>query len=73
MAPPLDSDLVDYTDGSPMTAAQYAEDVSAFLMWAAAPKMEARKQLGFKVMIFLIILAVMLYFTKQKLWRDVDH
>ena len=38
------------------------------MMWAAEPHMEARKKLGFQVMIFLIVLAGMLYFTKKKVW-----
>lgn len=74
MSPPLGSDdLVEYGDSTKATKDQMAKDVSAFLMWAAEPKMEARKQLGMKVMIFLIILAFLLYLTKQKIWRDVEH
>lgn len=73
MAPPLSEEVVEYTDGTPMTVDQYARDVSAFLMWAAEPKLEARKQMGFRVMIFLLIFASLLYFTKKKLWRNVDH
>ena len=49
---------------------QYAKDVTAFLMWAAEPHMEARKRLGLQVMIFLLILSGLLYFTKQKVWAD---
>jgi cytochrome c1 len=73
MAPPLSDELVEYTDGSPMTTQQYAKDIAAFLMWAAEPKLEERKRIGFQVMVFLVVLAGLLYFTKQKLWRDVDH
>ena len=39
-------------------------------MWAAEPKMEARKRIGFQVMIFLIVLSTLLYFTKKKVWAD---
>lgn len=73
MAPPLSDELVEYTDGTPMTTEQYARDVSAFLMWTAEPKMEERKKIGFRVMIFLIIFASLLYFTKKKIWRNVAH
>lgn len=73
MSPPLSDELVEYTDGTPMTVDQYARDVSAFLMWAAEPKLEERKQLGFKVMVFLLIFASLLFFTKKKIWRNVDH
>lgn len=73
MAPPLSEEIVEYTDGSPMTTEQYARDVSAFMMWAAEPHLEDRKKIGFRVMIFLIVFAGMLYFTKKKLWRNVEH
>ena len=73
MAPPLSDELVEYTDGSPMTMEQYSKDISAFLMWTAEPKMEERKRIGFQVMVFLVVLGGLLYFTKQKLWRDVEH
>ena len=73
MAAPLSDDQVTYDDGSPQTVDQYAKDVSAFLMWAAEPHMEARKQTGFKVMIFLLILAGLVYVTKRRVWADVAH
>jgi ubiquinol-cytochrome c reductase cytochrome b/c1 subunit len=71
MPQPLSDKQVEYTDGAPMTVQQYAKDVSAFLMWTAEPHLEARKRLGLQVMIFLIVLAGLLYFTKKKVWRDV--
>lgn len=70
MPPPLSDKRVDYTDGSPTTVDQYAKDVAAFMMWAAEPHMEARKRIGFQVMIFLIVLAGLLYFTKKKVWAE---
>ncbi len=73
MAPPLSEEGVEYTDGTPMTVDQYARDVSAFLMWTAEPKLEQRKQMGFRVMAFLLIFASLLFFTKKKLWRNVEH
>jgi cytochrome c1 len=71
MAAPLADGQVEYTDGSPMTKQQYAKDVTAFLMWAAEPHLEQRKQMGFRVMIFLFVFALLLYFTKKKVWADV--
>jgi len=50
---------------------QYARDVSAFLMWASEPHLEARKRIGFQVMIFLIVLAGLGYYTKKKVWADL--
>jgi ubiquinol-cytochrome c reductase cytochrome b/c1 subunit len=71
MPSPLSDGQVTYDDGAPQTLAQYSKDVSAFLMWAAEPHMEARKRMGFQVMIFLLVFAVMLYFTKKKVWSSV--
>ncbi|MBC8790584.1 MAG: cytochrome c1 [Tagaea sp. CACIAM 22H2] len=73
MAPPLSDDRVTYADGTKATLAQQARDVSVFLAWAASPHLEARNSLGVKVMIFLIILAGLLYATKRKVWRDIKH
>lgn len=58
-------------DGQPQvpeTAQQYAKDVTAFLMWAAEPHLEARKRLGLQVMLFLLIFGGLLYYTKKKVW-----
>ncbi|MDF1774648.1 MAG: cytochrome c1 [Rhizobiaceae bacterium] len=73
MAPPLSDEQVTYDDGSPETLDQYARDVSAFMMWAAEPHMETRKSLGFKVVIFLLIFAGLLYLTKKSIWSRVEH
>ena len=68
MPKPLSDDVVGYADGSPKTIAQYAKDVSAFLTWAAEPKLEERKRLGFRVLIFLIVYAGMLLLVKRRIW-----
>ncbi|GHC65596.1 ribosomal protein P2 [Limoniibacter endophyticus] len=73
MAQPIQDDQVTYDDGSPQTVEQYSRDVSAFLMWAAEPHLEARKALGFKVMLFLGLLGVLLYLTKRRVWSNVEH
>ena len=65
------SNGVTYDDGTPTSTEQYAKDVSAFLMWASEPHLEARKRIGFQVMIFLIVFAGLLYFTKKKVWSSV--
>ena len=70
MPKPLSDGQVTYDDGSPATAAQYAKDVTTFLMWTAEPHMEARKRLGLQVFVFLILLTGLLYFTKKKVWAD---
>jgi cytochrome c1 len=71
MPPPLTAGQVKYEDGSPETMDQYSKDVAAFLMWAAEPHLDARKRIGFQVMVFLIILSGLLYFTKKKVWSNV--
>lgn len=73
MAEPITDGQVSYDDGMQETQEQYAADVSAFLMWAAEPHLVERKQLGFKVMIFLVIFAGLLYLTKRKVWAGVPH
>ena len=75
MPPPLSSDgQVTWADGNPpATKSQMAKDVVAFLTWAADPKMEERKSLGVKVMIFLALLSIMLFFAYKRVWRDVSH
>lgn len=73
MAPPLFEEGVEYTDGTPMTVEQYAKDVTAFMMWAAEPALEQRKKMGLQVMIFMLIFAALLYLSKQRLWRNIEH
>ena len=70
MPKPLSDGQVTYDDGTPQTVDQYAKDVTAFLMWAAEPHLEARKRIGLQVMIFLIVFAGLLYFTKKKVWAS---
>jgi cytochrome c1 len=78
MPKPLSDGQVEYlkdADGKPQapeTVAQYAKDVSAFLMWAAEPHMEQRKETGFKALAFLLVFAGLLYFTKKKIWSRVE-
>jgi ubiquinol-cytochrome c reductase cytochrome c1 subunit len=72
MPKPLADGAVDYTDGTPKTVHQYAQDVAAFLMWAAEPKLEERKRLGFRVILFMIVFGGLLYFVKRKIWANVE-
>jgi ubiquinol-cytochrome c reductase cytochrome b/c1 subunit len=70
MPKPLSDGQVTYDDGSPQTVEQYSKDVTAFLMWAAEPHLEARKRIGFQIMIFLVVFAGLLYFTKRRVWAN---
>lgn len=73
MPNPLSDGQISYDDGSPETVDQYAHDVAAFLMWAAEPHLEARKHMGFNVMVFLMLFGALVYLTKRKVWANVDH
>ena len=71
MPPILTDGQVDYTDGTAADVPHYAEDVTAFLQWAAEPHLDVRKRIGLQVMIFLVVFAGLLYFTKKKVWSSV--
>ena len=71
MAAPLAGGVVEYADGTEATIEQMSHDVTTFLMWTAEPKLEIRKAWGVKVMIFVFVLTVLLYFVKRKVWADV--
>lgn len=73
MPPPLSDGQVTFDDGAPNKVADMARDVSAFLAWAAEPKMEERKGAGFTVVIYLAIMAVLFFLVKQKVWTKVEH
>ena len=72
MSKPLSDDLVSYTDGTKASEAQMAKDVTTFLTWSAEPHLESRHKLGFKVIIFLIILSVLVYLSMRRLWSRID-
>ncbi|MDP1632324.1 MAG: cytochrome c1 [Caulobacter sp.] len=73
MAPPLAPDKVEFDDGTKSTVRQQAQDVAAFLMWTAEPKMEERKQMGFSVLIFLVLFSGLLYASYRRVWRNESH
>lgn len=77
MPKPLNDGQVTYPKGAngqpvvPEVTAQYAKDVTSFLMWAAEPHMEARKRLGLRVLLFLAVLSGLLYYVKKRVWASV--
>jgi ubiquinol-cytochrome c reductase cytochrome c1 subunit len=73
MPPPLRDDAVTYDDGVKATKDQEAKDVSAFLAWAAEPHQEERKQIGFAVLIYLVLFAGLLYASYKRVWRNIAH
>lgn len=71
MAPPLMEGSVEYADGTKPTLEQHARDIVEFLNWAAEPELNARKSMGLKTLIFLIVLTAMFYALKRRIWSDV--
>jgi ubiquinol-cytochrome c reductase cytochrome c1 subunit len=71
MGQPLWGEDVEYADGHSNDLHAEAEDVAAFLMWAAEPKLSSRKHVGFMGVFFLGILAVLLYLTNKRLWAPI--
>ena len=73
MFPPLSANdsRLKYTDGAPTTQVSYAADVTAFLFWTADPTHDERKNMGWQVLLYLLITAVLLFISKKRLWREV--
>ena len=72
MSAPLSEDLIEYGDGTEASVEQMSKDVTTFLMWAAEPHLESRHQMGFKAIVYLIILTVLVYFSMKKIWSRVE-
>ena len=73
MAPQLPDGRVEYIDGTEATTKQMAADVAQFLAWAGEPKQANRKSAGLKVIAFLSIFALLLWFSYHQIWRGVEH
>tara|TARA_Y100001935_G_scaffold184585_1_gene153175 strand:- start:218 stop:997 length:780 start_codon:yes stop_codon:yes gene_type:complete len=72
MSAPLSDGLVEYNDGTEATEQQMAKDITTFLMWSAEPHLETRHKTGFRVIVYLIILSVLVYLTMKKIWSRVE-
>ena len=72
MAKPLSEGSVSYSDGTKATQEQLSKDLVTFLTWAAEPHLEARKKLGFKSVVYLLILTILVYLVKKKIWLRVE-
>ena len=68
----LSDELVVYNDGTSATEEQMAKDIVSFLMWAAEPHLETRHKIGFRSIIYLIILTILVYFSMKKIWSRVE-
>jgi cytochrome c1 len=73
MPPVLSDGAVAYTDGTERMLHNYARDVSAYLMWAAEPKLEERHKIGARVMIFLMVFAVIMVLAKRRVWARLHQ
>jgi len=72
MAKPLSEGIVEYSDGTKATEEQMAKDITTFLMWTAEPHLEARHKMGFKAILYLIILTILVYFSMKKIWSSIE-
>jgi len=72
MAKPLSAGAVDYADGTDSSEEQMAKDVVAFLAWTAEPHLEARHKIGFRAIIYLFIITILVYFSMKKLWSRIE-
>lgn len=73
MAPPLESEMVEFADGHANDLHHMSEDLAAFLMWTAEPKLPQRKTFGLVAFGMLAILAVLLYLTNKKIWAPIKR
>jgi len=73
MSSPLSEGIIEYSDGTNATNEQMAKDVTAFLVWASEPHLEAQHKMGFKTIINLIILLTLVYLSKQKVWARFNQ
>ena len=68
MSEPLSDGIIEYTDGTDSSKEQLAKDVTAFLVWASEPHLESQHRIGFKTIVYLIVLIMLVYMSKQKVW-----
>ena len=71
MSAPLSDGIIEYSDGTKASVEQMSKDVTTFLMWAAEPSLEARHQMGFKAIVYLIIITILVYFSMKRIWSRV--
>ena len=72
MASPLSDGIVEYSDGTETSIEQMSKDITTFLMWTAEPHLESRHRMGFKAIVYLIILTVLVYLSMKKIWSRIE-
>ena len=73
MGPPLMGEDVEFVDGHSNDLHHEAEDIAAFLMWTAEPKMMDRQHAGLVGVIFLSLLCFLLYLTNKRIWAPIKN
>jgi len=51
---------------------EQAKDAAAFLNWAADPRATERHHLGYYVLAYLVIITILLYLSKRRIWARLD-
>ena len=46
--------------------------VTTFLSWAAEPHLEERHKIGFRAIVYLIIITILVYFSMKKIWSRIE-
>ena len=72
MSNPLSEGIVEYADGTKATEEQMARDITTFLSWTAEPHLEERHKIGFRAIVYLIIITILVYFSMKKIWSRVE-
>jgi ubiquinol-cytochrome c reductase cytochrome c1 subunit len=72
MSSPLMEGIVEYSDGTEASIEQMSKDITTFLVWSSEPHLEAQHKMGFKTIIYLIILLSLVYLSKKKVWSRYD-
>ena len=73
MSPPLYGEDVEFADGHKNDLEHLSEDITAFLMWTAEPKLNDRKRAGLVGVLILSFLTLMLFFANRALWRPIKY
>jgi len=68
----LSEGIIEYTDGTKATNEQMAKDVTTFLAWAAEPHLEQRHKMGFRAIMYLLILTILVFFSMKKIWSRIE-
>jgi ubiquinol-cytochrome c reductase cytochrome c1 subunit len=74
MPPPIVAEgQVTYADGTKATVDKMAEDVSAFMIWTAEPKLQKRHEIGLWWILFLVCATTLAYLAYRNIWAGKKH